>query len=358
MKNYQGVYKLPVMGKVLRLIHRLATIGRIETELNQRILELEESSSKANSDLAESSSKANSDLAALIDMQSARLEMSMTSFRGDLEMSMTSFRGEISHAVTSQRNEWKATLATNSRVIERTTRALLENGLTQSIGVSEIARLATPESYIKFEDAFRGRWKVEERVRWYIPHVREIMALGSRKPMLDIGCGRGEWMLELKRNNFTVLGVDLNPAMADAARAQGLQVVLADAVAHLDSLEPASLSVVSAFHLVEHLPFEQILILVDAAFRALMPGGLLIIETPNPENLVVGACTFWYDPTHIRPLPPAMLRFYVESAGFAPVRTARFYLRTDGPDHATMDEPVSPSLDGPLDFGLLAHKPR
>ncbi len=347
MKNYQGVYKLPVMGKVLRLIHRLATIGRIETELNQRILELEESSSKANTDLAESSSKANSDLAALIDMQSARLEMSMTSFRG-----------EISHAVTSQRNEWKATLATNSRVIERTTRALLENGLTQSIGVSEIARLATPESYIKFEDAFRGRWKVEERVRWYIPHVREIMALGSRKPMLDIGCGRGEWMLELKRNNFTVLGVDLNPAMADAARAQGLQVVLADAVAHLDSLEPASLSVVSAFHLVEHLPFEQVLILVDAAFRALMPGGLLIIETPNPENLVVGACTFWYDPTHIRPLPPAMLRFYVESAGFAPVRTARFYLRTGGPDHATMDEPVSPSLDGPLDYGLLAQKPR
>jgi O-antigen chain-terminating methyltransferase len=40
-----------------------------------------------------------------------------------------------------------------------------------------------------------------------------------------------------------------------------------------------------------------------------MPGGLLILETPNPENLVVGACTFWYDPTHIRPLPPAMMRF-------------------------------------------------
>jgi O-antigen chain-terminating methyltransferase len=89
-----------------------------------------------------------------------------------------------------------------------------------------------------------------------------------------------------------------------------------------------------------------------------MPGGLLILETPNPENLVVGACTFWYDPTHIRPLPPAMLRFYVESAGFSPVRTARFYLRTDGPDRATMDEPVSPSVDGPLDYGLLAQKPR
>ena len=350
MKNYQGVYKLPVLGKVLRLIHRLATIGRIETELTQRITEL----TQRINELEQSTSKAHSDLAALLDMQLARIEMQSAR----LEMSMTSFRGEISHAVSSQRNEWKSTLATNSRVIERTTRALLENGLTDSTGLPGTPRLATPESYIKFEDAFRGRWKVEERVRWYIPHVRETTAPGSRKPMLDIGCGRGEWMLELKRNNFTVTGVDLNPAMADAARAQGLEVVLADAVAHLDSLEPASLSVVSAFHLVEHLPFEQTLMLVDAAFRALMPGGLLILETPNPENLVVGACTFWYDPTHIRPLPPAMLRFYVESAGFAPVRTARFYLRTDGPDHATMDEPVSPSLDGPLDFGLLAHKPR
>jgi len=348
MKNYQGIYRFPILGKILRWLHRLATIGRIETRLNQRILELEQST-LANSELAQSNLTANSDL-------SARLHTDLTAFRD--EMNLTSFRGEMSHAMTIQRNEWKATLATNSRVIERTTRALLATGLTESTGVPGSSRLATPESYLKFEDAFRGRWKVEERVRWYIPQVREIMALGSRKPMLDIGCGRGEWMLELKRNNFTVVGVDLNPAMADAARAQGLEVVLADAVAHLDSLEPASISVISAFHVVEHLPFEQILMLVEAAFRALMPGGLLILETPNPENLVVGACTFWYDPTHIRPLPPAMLRFYVESAGFTPVRTARFYLRTDGPDHATLDQPVAPSVDGPLDYGLLAQKPR
>jgi len=351
MKNYQGVYKFPILGKILRLVHRLVTIGRIETELTQRILELERSTSK---DFADCAARLNTSLTSF----RGEMNTSLTSFRGEMNTSLTSFRGEMSHAISGQRNEWKATLSTNSRVIERTARALLATGLTESTGVSGRARLATPESYLKFEDAFRGRWKVEERVRWYIPHVREIMALGSRKPMLDIGCGRGEWMLELKRNNFTVMGVDLNPAMADAARAQGLDVVLADAVAHLDSLDPASLSVVSAFHLVEHLPFEQILILVEAAFRALMPGGLLILETPNPENLVVGACTFWYDPTHIRPLPPAMLRFYVESAGFAPVRTARFFLRTDGPDHATVDEPISPSLDGPLDYALLAQKPR
>ncbi len=341
MTNYQGIYRLPVAGKLLRWLHRIASIGRIETQLGQRTLELGQQQQQQQEQQQEQN----------------RLLLERTE---RLEQGFTSFRGEISHAIASQRNEWKATLATNSRVIEGTTRALIAQ---QTVGdldtMGKPPRLATPESYLKFEDAFRGQWKVEERVRWYTPHVREVMtSTGTRKPCLDIGCGRGEWMLELKRNNFTAVGVDLNPAMADAARAKGLEVVLADALTHLNSLAPGSLAVVSAFHLVEHLPFDQTLHLVEAAFRALMPGGLLILETPNPENLVVGACTFWYDPTHIRPLPPAMLRFYVESAGFTPVQTARFFLRTDGPDHATLDEPVTPSVDGPLDYGLLARKPR
>ncbi|MDD5478440.1 class I SAM-dependent methyltransferase [Rhodoferax sp.] len=346
MKNYQGIYQLPLLGKIFRWVHRLATIGRIETELNQRLTELglavQHASTCAHQDTAQAAQNTSQAITNLTDQFDRQFE---------------SFRGEISHAITSQRNEWKTTLATNSRTLERTTQALLAaQGNTMLAPLA--SRLTAPDIYLKFEDAFRGRWKVEERVRWYIPHVREIMALGSQKPMLDIGCGRGEWMLELKRNNFTVLGVDLNPNMADAARAQGLEVVLADAVAHLNNLDSGSLSVVSAFHLVEHLPFDQIMVLIEAAFRALMPGGLLILETPNPENLVVGGCTFWYDPTHIRPLPPAMLRFYVAQAGFDPVRTARFYLRTDGPDHATVDVDVLPSIDGPLDYGLLAHKPR
>lgn len=342
MTNYQGIYQWPVAGKILRWVHRVAGIGRIETELSERLIAQQARLEQLELRLKE--------------VQAGYLQAD-SALSADFSGRLDSFCGEIRHGMTGQRNEWKATLAINSRVIERTTRALLagQAGEAQAPGRS---MLANPESYLKFEDAFRGRWKVEERVRWYIPHVRETMAPGIRKPCLDIGCGRGEWMLELKRNDFTVIGVDLNPAMADAARAAGLEVILADAVAHLDSLEPGSLAVISAFHLVEHLPFEQILCLVEAAYRALMPGGLLILETPNPENLVVGACTFWYDPTHLRPLPPAMLRFYVESAGFTPVRTARFYLRTDGPDHATLDEPIEPSIDGPLDYGLLARKPK
>ncbi len=107
--------------------------------------------------------------------------------------------------------------------------------------------------------------------------------------------------------------------MVDVARSQGLTVTLADAVSHLRDREGGSLSCITSFHMVEHLAFDRVLQFFEAAFHALTPGGLLVIETPNPESLTVGAFSFWYDPTHLRPLPPALLKFYVEAAGFVNV---------------------------------------
>ena len=110
MKNYQGVYKFPILGKILRLVHRLVTIGRIETELTQRILELERSTSK---DFADCAARLDTSLTSF----RGEMNTSLTSFRGEINTSLTSFRGEMSHAISGQRNEWQATLSTNSRVI-------------------------------------------------------------------------------------------------------------------------------------------------------------------------------------------------------------------------------------------------
>ena len=152
------------------------------------------------------------------------------------------------------------------------------------------------------------------------------------------------------------MGVDLNPARADACRAQGLEVVVADAIAHLRTLDPASVSVVSAFHVLEYLPFEMTLHLIEAAKRVLIQGGLLILETPNPENLIMGACTFWNDPLRLKPLPPALLKHYVVSAGYQTVQVARFTRQAVGVDTVTLDESVQPSVDAPLDYAILARK--
>jgi O-antigen chain-terminating methyltransferase len=110
--------------------------------------------------------------------------------------------------------------------------------------------------------------------------------------------------------------VDLDDAMLAACRELGLEVHTGDAVKFLASLPDGSQSVVSGFHIAEHLPFDLLQKLVSEALRVLMPGGLLILETPNPENLVVGTSAFYLDPTHIKPIPPQLLEFLTEYAGF------------------------------------------
>jgi O-antigen chain-terminating methyltransferase len=295
----------------------------------------------------------NTELGLKEDLRAAQNEV-VTLVQHATNAQLSSFNGKVQHDMALLRSEWRATLARDSRALERAADALARNISPPSLGTAD---LSAPSVYVAFENAFRGAWKVKERMQWYMPHIRALYHHKEPRPVLDLGCGRGEFLQELQRNNIPCVGIDLNPAMVDASRAQGLNVSLAEAVSHLRDREPGSLAAISSFHMIEHIPFDQVLHLIEAAKRALMPGGLLILETPNPENLVVGGCTFWYDPTHIRPLPPAMMAFYVQQAGFDPVRTARFFLRTDEPDVATIDVPVWPSVDGPLDYSIMATKP-
>jgi hypothetical protein len=112
------------------------------------------------------------------------------------------------------------------------------------------------------------------------------------------------------------LGVDLDEGMLSACSENGLQVVHGDAIAHLSSLENNSQLIVSAFHMVEHISFDELRHLVQEAHRVLKPGGLLIMETPNPENIMVATCSFYLDPTHVRPIPPDLLLFTTEFYNF------------------------------------------
>jgi SAM-dependent methyltransferase len=125
----------------------------------------------------------------------------------------------------------------------------------------------------------------------------------------------------LQHNGFQAKGVDLDEGMLLACQELNLDVCQADALDYLRGLAADSLSAVSAFHVVEHISFEALRQLIDEAFRVLQPGGLLILETPNSENLAVGTSDFYLDPTHQRPLPAKLLSFVVEYVGFARVKT-------------------------------------
>lgn len=177
--------------------------------------------------------------------------------------------------------------------------------------------MTDPDFYRAFEDRHRGsRELIKFRLQAYEPFVKPLLDLESKPRLLDLGCGRGEWLELSGEWGFDASGVDLSDGMLDACRKLGLQASSADALQTLRAQDDQSVALVSAFHLIEHMAFNDVRALVSEAHRILRPGGLLILETPNPENLVVGASNFYLDPTHIRPVPPLLLSYATEFAGF------------------------------------------
>jgi len=179
--------------------------------------------------------------------------------------------------------------------------------------------------YIAFEDKFRGsRADIKQRLEYYLPLVKENLK-DKNSLVVDLGCGRGEWIELLKENSIQAMGIDLNRLMVQESIKHGLQAIYSDAIKYLKSLESQSVDIVSGFHIVEHLPFEVLIELFDESHRVLKKGGMIIFETPNPENLMVGSCSFYTDPTHINPIPPVTLQFLAQNRGFSDVDIHRLH---------------------------------
>lgn len=217
--------------------------------------------------------------------------------------------------------------------------------------------MTTDNFYHDFEASFRGtREEISARLRdAYAPFLACAAEAFPDPKALDVGCGRGEWIELAQSFGIAAKGVDLDDGMLADCFALGLDVAKADAIEYLQMSPADSLAVVSGFHIAEHLPFEALRALIREALRALRPGGLLILETPNAENISVGTLWFHMDPTHNRPLPPGFLSFLGRNAGFARVDVLRLqedaYLET-GDDAKLIDvfRGVSP------DYAIVAQK--
>jgi SAM-dependent methyltransferase len=178
--------------------------------------------------------------------------------------------------------------------------------------------------YKSFEEKYRGsRELIKSRQRVYLQFIKPLLSSYKDAKAVDLGCGRGEWLELLKESGFDGHGVDLDDDMLAACRQQGLNVEMQDALSALKALPNESQLVVSGFHIAEHIQFSDLQLLVQEALRVLKPAGLLILETPNPENITVGTVNFYLDPTHQRPIPPQLLSFLPEYYGFAKVKVVR-----------------------------------
>lgn len=210
--------------------------------------------------------------------------------------------------------------------------------------------------YLQLENRFRGSPEVvTARLQVYLPLVAYLrQAFDAELCSTDLGCGRGEWIELLSAQSVAASGVDLDPGMLQLCREKGLSVIDCDVVDHLRNSADESVHLLTAFHIVEHLEFNNLLALISEAFRCLKPGGLLIMETPNPENIIVGSCNFYIDPTHCNPIPPQLLAFAAEYCGFNPPTTIRLQEQKSYESSVSLaDVFFGPSPD----YAIVAMKP-
>ena len=217
--------------------------------------------------------------------------------------------------------------------------------------------------YFTFEERFRGtREDIRDRLRFYLPYLENICGNSGTSvqgaAMLDIGCGRGEFLELLRDQGIRARGVDFNRVLVEECRKLDLEVDEGECLAYLRAQKDNAFAAVSAIHVIEHLPFDQAIALLDEILRVLKPEGLLILETPNPNNVLVGSRTFYLDPTHHKPLPPELLQFLVEARGFSNLEVHE--LHPAPAFQAFAESAFSGRLDelfhGPQDYAVIAHK--
>ncbi|HEU0305161.1 MAG TPA: class I SAM-dependent methyltransferase [Gaiellaceae bacterium] len=215
------------------------------------------------------------------------------------------------------------------------------------------AAAAVPD-YFAFEARMRGSTAaVRERQRAYVDDFHDAA------PVLDIGCGRGEFLSLLREAGVDARGIDADADMVAYARGEGLDVEQADAVAYLDAIDDGSLGGIFAAQLVEHLPPGTLVRLLELAAAKLRPGGLLVAETINPLS-PLALRSYFADLTHAQPLVPETLSLLAEQAGFREVGVR--FLNEPEEKLTVPDDPVIAAnvrrlnelLFGPLDYAIVA----
>jgi O-antigen chain-terminating methyltransferase len=203
---------------------------------------------------------------------------------------------------------------------------------------------AVPD-YFAFESRMRGSTdEIRERQRVYLDDFRDAA------PVLDIGCGRGEFLGLLREAGLEARGLDVDADMVAYARGEGLDVALGDAAGHLASLPGRSLGGIFMAQVVEHLPAPELVRVLELAAAKLRPGGVLVAETINPLS-PLALRSYFADLTHAQPLVPETLELLARQAGFAEV-DVRYLNPPPAPEG--LEPRVAELLFAPLDYAIVA----
>lgn len=292
--------------------------------------------------------------------------------RNDIEAVRRDFRGDIESVQRDVRAADEALAAELARLIPLTARrndalivALDQKIETLAVRIRDVVNPAVPSStdvvYRRIEDALRGS---EAEVRADVaPYVR---LAADHQPVIDVGCGRGEFLAACREAGIAARGVDTNERSVADLKARGFEVALAGVPECFAPVDNGSLGAIVAMHVVEHLPVEALFALFREAARVLRVGGLLMIETPNAESIAVSATDFWRDPTHIAPRHAAALTVLAREHGFAidevravhelPEGTRIAILESDAPELQRVIHAINDRLFAPPDLRLILRR--
>ena len=185
----------------------------------------------------------------------------------------------------------------------------------------------------------------------YVPYF------AGRRNVLDIGCGRGEFLEAMRSAGLPPSGIDLSEESVALCHSKGLEAELADLFVYLENLAEASLDGIFCSQVVEHLPPERLPEMIRLCASRLERGGVIAIETPNPECLAIFATHFYLDPTHTRPVPSALLAFYLEEFGVGRIEVRKLAPAVESmPSLAELPASFREAFFGALDYAIVGKK--
>ncbi len=288
-----------------------------------------------------------------------RVALVDANFRGEVKQQHADFEAALNRVtediqkrlwadLVKIRADYEALIHTELRLVRQ--RASLARTVEQAVQSPPMQWSGI--DWLRFAERFRGSEEsVRERQRIYTGRFREYA------PVLDLGCGRGELLEVFRAAGIPARGIDMNDDSIALCRDKDLDAEKADLFEYLAGLSDSSLRGAVCCQVAEHLAPErlpELLRLLHAKTRA---GGLIAIETPNPECLAIFATHFYLDPTHRHPIPPALMSFYLEEAGFGRLEIERLFpARETMPSLSELPEAFRNDFFGPLDYVIFAVK--
>lgn len=284
------------------------------------------------------------------------------SFRESVRQQHDDFTNELDRRTTDiQKRLWQdmeKIRGEYDRLIHTELRLLRQKVSIFGAASSTPALTPAPQDHLdidwaRFAEQFRGSEdRIREQQKCYVARFA-----GASGEILDIGCGRGEFLEAAKAAGLAARGIDQNHESVALCRSKGLDVEQGDMFAYLESLADGSLGGAYCAQVVEHLPPAGVVRLVKLLAQKLRLGALVAIETPNPECLAIFATHFYLDPTHTRPIPSPLLRFYLEEAGFGSVEIERLTPALESmPALAELPPGFRDAFFGGLDYAIFARK--